>query len=492
MKAAMYLRISKEDGNVKESESIENQRRLIFDFCKDNGLEISGEYVDDGYSGTSAENRPALSRLCEDIRKGYIKLVITKDLSRLGRNIGDTANFIDRFFPEHGVRFISVTEKIDTAVCDSSLNFITPVHNFANELYSADISNKIRAALQNKINNGDYIGSFAPYGYKKSPTNKNILIPDDITAPTVKRIFHLASEGMKPSLIAETLNTSGVPSPLFQRSINNPRCSGMTTKKEWTGNGIGKLLRNPVYLGHTVQGKTRKPSFKSTKTKALPKEQWKTIRFTHPPLTDDETFAKVRKFMLARRGRKTTGFTNLFSGIAFCRDCKKAMSLSGKSKEGYKLNCGGYKRLGNSVCSSRPVSYSLIYNEITRVLSDVYLYAEKNYSDLCMEVLKELSDTDKTHRELDLLKEKKLRLYDGKYSGEISDEDFNLLLKKYNKEEEYLSDKLKKASPQPPPLREIIPEKPDKKALARFIDRIEIGSNREADIYLTFCFPSKI
>ena len=217
-KTAIYMRISKDDNLPGESGSIESQRKILKKFCCDNGFYITGEYIDDGFSGTNFENRPGFSKLTADIEMDKINLVITKDLSRLGRNSAETGFLLDTFFPKKRVRYISVTENLDTDRRDSSYNIITPVYNFTNELYSADISNKIRSSLETKMKNGEFIGSFAPFGYKKDKSNKNLLVPDKTASEIVKEIFTLAENGHSSYEISVFLNNKSSPTPSAYRN----------------------------------------------------------------------------------------------------------------------------------------------------------------------------------------------------------------------------------------------------------------------------------
>lgn len=368
-RAALYMRLSKEDERRGESESIETQRKILLSFCREMGIFTWNAYIDDGFSGTNLENRPAMQRMLSDIRNKKINLVLTKDLSRLGRNIGDTANLIDRFFPEHRVRFISVTDGIDTEKRDRSQRILTPLHNFTNELYSADISDKIHAALRIKMESGEYIGSFAPYGYEKDKENKNYLVPDKMAVEVVKRIFTLAAEGETPAAIASVLNKENIKTPSLYRAEKYPKSTNAFPKTEkWTASMVGKILRNEVYLGNTLQGKTEKPSFKSKATYAVPKESWIVVRGTHQPLIDYKTWQAVRNQMKKRAPKKNTGFRNQLSGIAVCADCGRNMSTAFSRGVPY-LVCGRYKAEGRKKCDSHRIAYAKLLSEIKEALS---------------------------------------------------------------------------------------------------------------------------
>ncbi len=381
--AALYMRLSKEDERRGESLSIENQRKLLLSFCQKHGFQAWKEYVDDGFSGTDMETRPALQEMLADIRAKRVNLVLTKDLSRLGRNIGDTANLLDKFFPQHRVRFISVTDGTDSEKRDRTQRILTPLHNFTNELYAADISDKIYAALQTKIQNGEYIGSFAPYGYEKDAACKNYLVPDAEAAEVVKQIFSFAAAGTSPGEIAEILNKKRVLTPSQYRTKKYPTAAAFPKAVRWTSGSVGKLLRNEIYLGHTLQGKTEKPSFKCKVSHSVPRENWIVVRDTHEALVDEETWRMVRKRMGERRRTGKTGFQNQLSGIAVCADCGRNMSTAFSHGKAC-LVCGGYKAGGWEKCESHRIDYETLLSavkaaisEAVGVPSDVFSHVER-------------------------------------------------------------------------------------------------------------------
>ncbi len=366
------MRLSKEDERRKESASIETQRKILRAYCREKGFGIREEYIDDGYSGTEMETRPALQKLLSDIKTGGINLVLCKDLSRLGRNIGDTAMLLDKFFPQYRVRFISVTEGTDTEKRDRAQRVLTPLHNFTNELYAADISDKIHAALHIKIQNGEYIGSFAPYGYEKEPGNKNHLVPDMAAAVVVREIFAQAAKGKKPADIAACLNEKAIRTPSSYRAEKYPSADGAFPKAEsWTGGMVGKILRNQVYIGNTVQGKTEKPSFKCKVTYALPRENWTVVKNTHEPLVCTELWDAVRGQVGARKNERQSGFRNELSGIAVCADCGRNMSTAFSHGRAY-LVCGGYKAGGNKKCSAHRIGYTYLLDAVGEKLNRIF------------------------------------------------------------------------------------------------------------------------
>lgn len=449
--AALYMRISKEDEKLNESASIETQRKLLSKFAIENGFTIYKEYVDDGFSGTNM-NRPALKQMKYDIKMGKIGIVLTKDLSRLGRNSGQVNLMLDEYFFVNKVRYISISEGIDTMYTASVNNFIAPVINFTNEMYAGDISRKIRSSLAAKIEAGEYIGSFAPYGYKKDPLNKNHLLPDCESAEIVKKIFNCAKAGYSPKQISQILNSDNILTPLQYRYKVNPHLNENTFKKNtsWSASSVGKILRNEVYLGHTLQGKTIKPNFKSKYTYAKPRDQWVKITNTHQALVSNEVWQIVRKRMKSRAQKREKGFVNIFSGIAKCADCGKNMSTVNTRKKRAKanLNCGAYKFAGLKKCTSHSIDYNLLYDAVLNVIREqISLTAEQkeeivNYTINKLKVHNK-SKSAEIQKKLENINKKLTQLYDDKYSGIICKEQFDTLLLKFKTEKYEIQNKIK-------------------------------------------------
>lgn len=442
--AALYIRLSREDGETGESASIENQRKILRNYANDNGFTVFDEYIDDGFTGTNFD-RPAFKRLKEDISMGRIGVVLTKDFSRLGRNTGQVMTMLDDFFTKWGVRYISVTEGIDTTSSDIA-GMLAPMLSFTNELYSADISKKINASFTAKMREGEFIGAFAPYGYKKDPKNKNHLLPDDESAKIVKRIFCLAKNGHSPRQIAIILNNDGVITPSQYRLKTKIYLNeeNYKTENKWNMGIVSKILRNEFYLGHTVQGKTHKPSFKSKYIENIPKDEWIRVENTHKALIDVDTWNIVRKKMQSRTQVRTQGFFNLFSGIAKCSDCGRNMSTVGTHKKGckYNLNCGGYKQFGPKACSSHSIDYDVLYNIVLASIRNRIKFTKEEKKLLIDEMLRrntaDMDKIDKAQKKLLNVSEKLTMLYDKKFSCEIDDTVFESLKSKYETEKENL------------------------------------------------------
>ncbi|MBR5163041.1 MAG: recombinase family protein, partial [Schwartzia sp.] len=286
MRAALYMRLSRDDDGRSESASITTQRTILRRYAEQNGLTVAGEYVDDGYTGTNFD-RPAWRRLTADIERGEIDCVLLKDLSRLGRNSARVNDLLDEFFPAHGVRCISVVDGYDSADLNGggaiAASFLPVVH----ELYARDISSKIRSALRSKMEEGRFIGSFAPYGYRKDVGrgDKNRLVIDERTAPFVRAIFRMAERGDPPGEIAGKLNEWNVSPPAVYRETETACLPPEDAESpRWTSSSVCRILGNEAYVGRLAQGKTRKLSFKAKSARGVPREAWVRVDGTHEPL----------------------------------------------------------------------------------------------------------------------------------------------------------------------------------------------------------------
>lgn len=449
--AALYMRLSRDDEGSAESASISAQRKLLRAYALENGFPIYSEYVDDGYSGTSFA-RPAWSRLLEDIEAKYVNLVITKDLSRLGRNYIMTGQFTEVYFPDKGVRYIAINDGYDS---ESQWNDIAPFKNIVNEMYARDTSRKIRSSLQTKIKEGAFIGNFAPYGYQKDPEDKNHLLIDPVAASIVREIFEKAENGEAPSRIAGDLNEREVLTPARYRCARLPYLNedNYSVRKEWTSGAVCKILANQVYLGHMIQGKTTKASFKSEAIFQRPRKDWVVVKNRHEPIISQEVFDRVRKRCVSRRNLPVSGFSNLFSGIGVCADCGRNMSVTGargKTKK-RKLVCGGYKLYGSRECTNHFMDYDLLYEILLQELSSFLSFTESEWE----EILKALQKSPRSRetypskkagaalrkREIEL-ETIILRLYEDQINGKIQEERFYKMLAGYEEKQKEITESL--------------------------------------------------
>lgn len=328
--ASIYIRLSKEDREKEESNSISNQRALIENFLKDRPeIILCTERVDDGYSGVSFD-RPGVKAMLEDIKEGRINCVIVKDLSRFGRNYIETGRYIEQVFPFMGVRFIAINDGYDSA-CEQSQadRMILPFKNLMNDAYSRDISIKVRSQLNIRCRQGDYIGVFPVYGYLRSKEDKHKLEIDAAAAGTIRQIFKWKIEGMSNERIAQTLNTMGILSPLaYKRMLGWAYSTSFQLKPVvlWSATAVGRILKNEIYTGTMVQGKESRPNYKIKKKFLKPKSEWIVVPGTHDPIVSKEEFELVKRLMEADT-RTSPGHDRLygFSGILKCEACRRSM-----------------------------------------------------------------------------------------------------------------------------------------------------------------------
>lgn len=361
-KTAGYMRLSREDGDKLESDSIKNQRELIREYLtQHDGLRFVNEYVDDGYSGTSYE-RPAFQRLMEDVKSGKINCIIVKDLSRLGRNYIETGRYLEKIFPFLGVRFISILDHYDSASEGNEADqIIVPFKNLINDAYCRDISTKIRSQLDVKRRNGKFIGSFACYGYQKDPRDVNRLIVDPYAADIVRMVFRMKLEGCNSQRIAEKLNEMGVLPPAeYKRSKGlNYDCGYRTgNNPKWEVVSINRILTNEMYTGTMVQGINSKINYKIKQSRAVPKEEWIRVENTHEAIIEKTVFNEVQRLLeFDTRTAPEQREVYLFSGLVICSDCGQNMVRRRVSRGGKKYtyyHCSTYKS-GNG-CSAHLIN----------------------------------------------------------------------------------------------------------------------------------------
>ncbi len=439
---ALYMRLSKDDG-AGESASISTQRSMLREYARENGFIVYREYIDDGFSGTTFE-RPAWKCLLADIEAGKVNLVITRDLSRLGRDYILTGQYTEIYFPARGVRYIAVNDGYDSL---NPGNDLAPFQNIVNEMYARDTSKKIRSALRTKMKEGAFIGNFAPYGYRKDPEDKNHLLIDPVTAPVVREIFERASKGEAPLKIAKLLNQKGVKTPAQYRCFHRHELflENGEGNKEWVSGTICKVLSNPVYTGDIVQGKSSKLSFKSQITLNIPKEDWIVVKDKHQPIVTREMFEQAGRRKISRKRSKSSQFTNVFSGLVYCGDCKRVMTTTraGRKGEERKLVCSGYKQYGKTACTNHYMEYGLLCQIVSQELTALITLTEKERKEIAKEMEaygKKKGNPDekqaatslkKREREIDRIIRK---LYEDRVNAVVEEERFYKLIASYEHE----------------------------------------------------------
>ena len=430
----IYIRLSQEDKNKKyesDSESVINQKELLRSYVKNNKFNLIGEYIDDGYSGTDFD-RPGFKKMLEDIKNKKINCVIVKDLSRFGRDHVMTGYYIETFFPENNVRFISILESYDSfknqASNDSSTFIIA-----CNDYYSKQNSIKIRNVLNEKRKNGKFVGSLPCFGYMRDPEEKGHLIPNPETAPIVKQIFEWRKNGIGPSQIATMLNEKGYPTPSGYKGTNYS--TRLINRDKWNISSIKKILSNRIYTGDMIQHTQTKVNYKSKKKITLDQSMWMIVENTHEPLVDKDTFEYISK--LIKQNTKDVQPKNrrekrLLEGKLFCKECGNRLSvLYRKNHDYWTVNCNKYARDPiREQCQSHFFPYNYLENQIMKEFTnDVSkrlkeLDLDELNKKVSREVQKQTKNLDKSINQLLIDKEnitKRLTsLYEDKFNGVIS------------------------------------------------------------------------
>lgn len=349
-KACIYARLSKDDGDKPESDSIGNQKALIRDFLKSRPeIRVVSEQVDDGYSGVNFE-RPGFKAMMEDIRAGKVDCVIVKDLSRFGRNYIEAGNYIERVFPFIGVRFIAINDSYDSIDQNQSDSLIIPFKNLINDAYCKDISVKIRTQLDIKRKKGEFIGAFAVYGYLKDPEDHNKLIVDTFASEVVRAIFRWKLEGMSQGDIAERLNAQGVLCPMeYKLSLGMKVQTNFRANRKaiWSWSSVSRILTNEIYTGVLIQGKVSTPNYKVKKFMEKDESEWIRVEQSHEAIIDEDTFRVMQELLKkdVRRGPER-GRVYPLSGYLVCDDCGQNMirkSAVSRGKKYYYYVCSGHK-----------------------------------------------------------------------------------------------------------------------------------------------------
>ena len=507
----IYIRLSQEDKDKKyesDSESVINQRELLRSFVKNNSFNLVKEYVDDGFSGTDFE-RPGFKSLLEDINNKKINCVIVKDLSRLGRDHVMTGYYIETFFPENHIRFMSILESYDSfknqASNDSSTFIIA-----CNDYYSKQNSVKIRNVLNEKRKNGKFVGSLPCFGYMRDPEDKGHLIPNPETAPIVKKIFKWRADGIGPTEIANRLNKEKVSTPSGYKKTNYS--SRLIDRDNWNISTVKKILSNRIYTGDLVQHTQTKVNYKSKKKITLDEKLWIIVENTHEALVDKDTFNYVNT--LRRRNTrnyevKTNREKRLLEGKLFCKECQNRLTVLYRKKLDYwSVNCNRYSRdpvRGRCYSHFYPYNYleEQILEQINRSVSKLIkeLDVNKLNNEVVKNIHKETTDIDKVIKDLQIEKDKITNrlttLYNDRCDGAISVDTYKVLasesenkLKQINESienEQVKKYKIKNKSSVLPEYTKKIKKlldlnKPKKELIDTLIDRIVIDKNRNITI----------
>lgn len=402
--ASIYLRLSKEDGDVtagskNESNSISNQKSLIMDYLKDkHDIQVVSIREDDGYSGVDF-NRPSFQLMLEDVKKGIIDCIIVKDLSRFGRNYIEVGRYLEKLFPMLGVRFIAVNDNYDSLNVDTAHDIVMPFKNLINDSYCRDLSVKIRSHLAVKRKNGEFIGAFACYGYLKDPENKNHLVIDTYAGPVVQDIFRMKINGYSQYKIADTLNEQGILSPMeYKRSIGVrfETSFKVNPKALWSAKAVSRILTNEVYTGVLVQGKQTTPNHKVKVRQAVEEKDWIRVENAHAPLIDPCLFEIVQA-LLDKDTRTSPKEDSVFplSGLLYCGDCGQPMV---RKTTTYSLKGVGIfpkQKYSYFVCQGQSKEKSCSWHRIReKELLDAVLQAVNHHVKNVLDTSKALKDID--------------------------------------------------------------------------------------------------
>lgn len=449
-KAALYCRLSVDDGNFGGSVSIETQKILLEQYCKDHKITDYKFYCDDGCSGTNFD-RPSFKKMLSDIDEGKINLVIVKDLSRFGRNYVEAGMYVQRF-TDSNIRFIAADDNYDSLVNSDDLLF--PIKNVVNEMYARDVSKKTKAAKKAKARDGQFIGSKAPFGYKIDPNDRHHLIVDEPAAQVVKRIFRLASEGVSYNKMAKIFREEKVLTPIAYFNLNNPdyfKSDYWRKEFDWHVTSIRAILNNEVYLGKLVYGKQRNKSMKSKEKVRNPKEDWIVVENCHEPIITQELWDTVHKILNAKHRPAKAGEVQMFAGLLYCSDCGHCLTYSQKQRKDGSYHgaysCWMYKTHGKEYCASHYITFDTIYE---LVLIDIQrnLFQYRKNTDKFKSILsrKYQSDSQKQAEQITLEYEQKQkrceeldkiisRLYEDNVLGRIGDERYESMSQSYELEQ---------------------------------------------------------
>ena len=506
--AALYIRLSKEDESEGPSQSVQNQESLLREFVQQHRLSVYDTYIDDGWSGTSFD-RPAFQRMIADIEAKKVNMVITKDLSRLGRDYIMTGHYMERYFPEHRVRYISLLDGIDTGV-DSTANDITPFRAIMNDMYAKDISKKIKSVKRDKQRKGQFIGGKPVYGYKMHPTEKNKIVIDEEVAPIVRHIFALALSGMSCRNIAALLNQEGIPTPATYANLPVARPGPYTGL--WSSERISDMLQNETYIGNMVQGRSVKISYKSKKCLKQNPANWVVVEGTHEPLVDRETFQKVRMLVNSRRHTRSRTYDFLLKGLIFCHECGYPLAVlnrkNAKGEDVLYFVCRTYQRFTKAgVCTCHSIKEKTVTDVViakVREACQAYLNPDELLP-VAQEAVENARKQSSLETELQTLQSKidsltvnLDRMYTDRLSGLLPEADFQRIFGRIKLEREQLEAKrqeleLRQKSPvrSEDRARELVQRfietaGESRELLVSLIERVELTEDKEIIIKFRF------
>ena len=499
-----YLRLSNEEAQGGESSSITNQRMIVENYCRQNGITLVREFVDDGYSGGNF-NRPGFKEMLKQLEQGKANLVITKDLSRLGRDMREASYYAEQFFPEHGIQYIAIADNFDT----EHDNIMAPFLFAMNEVYLRDGSRKVKDVLKSKRESGQYCAC-PPYGYRKDREEKHRLAPDEMTAPVVERIFQRAAAGDSSRKIALDLNADGVIPPLKYRVLYRDEFSeegAARASDTWNYTTVKRILKNPVYLGHTLLGKSKKVSVKSKKKAAVPRDKWAVTKDTHPPLVDRVLFQRAQE-NLGRGSRDYRAYDHvrksIFGGVAVCGKCGHSLCSCGTVYKGERekywyLSCTHQRQDIANPCQGVRIRYADLLELVRQDLNSLLALSDEDVEALVQEAVRRMGSEEnlkarqlqKERAEARLATIDKIvtKLYTDNAMGKLDDDRLERMVCDLEKESAGLKAALEELSA-PDAVQEAVDnytrffelakqythlEQLDRDTLLTFVERIEIG-----------------
>lgn len=496
---AIYIRLSKEDADrgYDESESITNQKTLLVEYVSKLGpqYKLVDIYIDPGYTGTNF-NRPDFKRMINDIQLGKVNMVITKDLSRLGRDYIETGEYIEKWFPENNVRYVSVTDGIDTFAKNNGNNDIAPFKAILNDMYSKDLSKKIKTALHTMQAQGKWVGGKTAMGYKKDPNDKNKLIICEDEAKIVKMIFEMAYEGKNVGAIRNYLNENKIP------TAHQSRYNEGT---DWSSRTIKRILVNPIYTGTTIQNRNSRISYKNRKLRPNPKEQWYVVEDTHEAIIDKKIFDAVQKMKITQQyARNEKKNFVLLDGLMICHECKHKIGVKKGRNDHIDMICSYYRRFSQlKVCTSHGFSYTNFENAVLDYIKKLFISIDSNKIQLNMSKTNSSQDyakmQERIKKDISAINGNMDKMYMDKLNNLISNEMYIRLSQKLQedikaKEKTYYElEDLKNniSNDNIDDIKEIIKEflqldKPTPEFLKMIINRIEVHQDKQIDIIFNF------
>ena len=506
----IYIRLSKEDENIGESESIINQKTLLTKYVNDQGYKLVDIYIDDGFTGTNFD-RPAFKKMLKDIELGKINMVITKDLSRLSRDYIGTGEYVEKWFPIHNVRYVALTDNIDTFL-DNTNNDIAPFKAILNDMYAKDLSKKIRTALRTMQMDGKWVGGIPPFGYKVNENNKNQLIIDEVEAPIVKRIYNLFLSGKRINEIVNILNKDNTPTFSTTRNRNFIRSgNGGNIYGTWCSTSVKKVLKNRLYTGDLIQNRRQRLSYKYRKIINNPESDWIIVENTHEAIIDKDTFNKVQSLLPKQNQRTDKKELFLLDGLLKCADCGHNIGIRPRRNNGKSTTVCNYYRKNTKTrhfCTAHGFDYDTLENGIKSEIKKIIKLV--NNDKLERDILKKYKgnethknykkDKDKLIYEINTLKNNLDNMYIEKLENKINEEMYNRIYTKINNDIEIKNNKLneinnilksnydeeKTFNKIRNEIKNLKSNKITRELVLKLIKKISIRQSGEIDIYFNF------